>query len=124
MTSQGVGAPFGKGETIYGYQACGLTGTSYIGVGGPKEEYITNISQGDSAVFRYVQANGGFSKIAFQTEGIGDIEIYLNDVQVGVAEIKNNTTILPIKDMDDNQKELRLVLKNPKNLKLITLTLS
>ena len=31
MTSQGAGAPFAPGETIYGYQACGLKGTVYIG---------------------------------------------------------------------------------------------
>ncbi len=32
MTSQGAGEPFAPGETIYGYQACGLKGTVYIGV--------------------------------------------------------------------------------------------
>lgn len=32
MTSQGVGEPFGPGETIMGYQACGLKGSVYIGL--------------------------------------------------------------------------------------------
>ena len=30
MTSQGIGAPFGPGETIMGYQACEVHGGCYI----------------------------------------------------------------------------------------------
>lgn len=48
MTSQGPGAPFAPGEKLMGYQACGLSGTCYIGEDEVYGEKLMNISAGDT----------------------------------------------------------------------------
>ena len=123
MTSQGIGAPFAPDETIYGYQACGLTGDAYIGVGGPEEEYITNISHGDSAVFRYVESEEGFSQISFIAEGCGEVEVYLDEILVGNILIHEENASASIINVGQGRKELKLVFVNPHNLKIVAVTL-
>lgn len=87
MTSQGPGEPFGAGEIIYGYQACGLSGRMYIDTDGQGSEHLTHIAEGDRAVFRYVKSESGFTNIVIEAEGTGEIEVLLDGNCVGNVRI-------------------------------------
>lgn len=87
MTSQGVGEPFAPGEALYGYQACGVTGKCFIGLGGPYTEQLMNIADGDTAVFRYVRSEKPYSKIEIEAAGSGTIEVLLGDKPAGTVAI-------------------------------------
>lgn len=87
MTSQGPGEPFGAGEIIYGYQACGLSGSVYIDTDGQGSEHLAHIAEGDRAVFRYVKNEPGFTNIVIEAEGTGEIEVLLDGNCVGNVRI-------------------------------------
>lgn len=89
MTSQGVGEPFAPGEKLYGYQACGVKGTAYIGLDEKYgyEEKLMNISAGDEAVFRYVKSEHAWSKIELTCAGSGKMRVLMNEEEAGVVEI-------------------------------------
>lgn len=87
MTSQGPGEPFGAGEIIYGYQACGLSGSVYIDTDGQGSEHLAHIAEGDRAVFRYVKSEPGFTNIVIEAEGTGEIEVLLDGNCVGNVRI-------------------------------------
>ena len=88
MTSQGAGAPFGPGETIYGYQACGLKGSVYIGLDDVYGEALQNIADGDEAIFRYVESAEGFTGVTLTARGAGEVEVLLDGESVGTAACK------------------------------------
>lgn len=88
MTSQGAGDPFGAGEEIMGYQACGLKGTVFSAPDENGTEYLTEISDGDEAVFRYVESENGFSEIRMEAEGSGTVEILMNGKSAGKVRIE------------------------------------
>ena len=90
MTSQGPGEPFGAGEIIYGYQACGLSGSVYIDTDGQGSEHLAHIAEGDRAVFRYVKSEPGFTNIVIEAEGTGEIEVLLDGNCVGNVRITEN----------------------------------
>ena len=89
MTSQGIGEPFVPGESIMGYQACGLRGSCYIDVNTDersKEKYpevLTNISDGDEAVFRYVKSDSPWTGIRLFYRGSGTITVTMNGHESG-----------------------------------------
>lgn len=87
MTSQGVGKPFAPGETLFGYQACGLKGTVYIGLDETFGEKLMNISSGDEVIFRYVQNDTDWSEITMTCAGSGRLQIMLYGTVVGNIEI-------------------------------------
>ena len=89
MTSQGIGEPFAPGEAIFGYQACGVTGGCFIGLGGPYEEELTGIAPGDTAVFRYVKSDAPYTSITLEAVGSGTVEVLLNDTLAGTVTITN-----------------------------------
>lgn len=89
MTSQGVGEPFAPGEAIFGYQACGVTGACYIGLGGAYTEQLMNISAGDTGVFRYVKSNVGYKEIEIEAAGSGKVEVLLNGEIAGTVTVKS-----------------------------------
>jgi hypothetical protein len=89
MTSQGVGEPFGPGEAIYGYQACGVTGSCYIGLGGPYTEQLMNIAPEDTAVFRYVRSDRAFTEIRLEAAGSGKLEVLMNGQNAGAVVVKD-----------------------------------
>ena len=97
MTSQGPGKPFGPGESIMGYQACGLKGKIFIDIeeqGAHKgKEKLTNISAGDEAVFRYVESENGFGQITVEAAGTGKIEVYLAGKLAGTVEIRDGRQV-------------------------------
>ena len=124
ITSQGIGLPFGPGEIIYGYQACILSGSAYIDLDGKGSEWITHISDGDSAVFRYVEADAGFQYVQIEAEGSGNIEVYLDEEQVATVEVVDGKS----RETDFEKPvigkhELRLKFRETKDLNVISVTL-
>ncbi len=87
MTSQGIGEPFGPGETIYGYQACGMKGTVFIGPDKRYGEKLMNISPGDEAVFRYVKSAEDWSGIELTCAGSGKVQVFMKERACGTLEI-------------------------------------
>lgn len=108
MTSQGVGLPFAPREKIMGYQACGLTGTAYIQVDESYGEKLTNISTGDTAIFRYVHSESGWNHISFTCNGSGTIEVLMNGKKAGFAEIKAGVCVESELVMESGEYELTL----------------
>lgn len=90
MTSQGLGETFAPGEAIYGYQACGVSGGCYIGLGGAYEEQLMNISAGSGAVFRYVRSEQPYTEIEIEATGSGEIEVLLGGSHAGTIEISED----------------------------------
>jgi len=124
ITSQGIGLSFGPGEIIYGYQACILSGSAYIDLDGKGSEWITHISDGDSAVFRYVEADAGFQYVQIEAEGSGNIEVYLDEEQVATVEVVDGKS----RETDFEKPvigkhELRLKFRETKDLNVISVTL-
>lgn len=93
MTSQGVGEPFAPGEAIFGYQACGVTGNCYIGLGGPYTEQLMAIAPGDTAVFRYVKSDSAYSEIQLEAAGSGEIEVLMNGQCVGTVPVRDGKQV-------------------------------
>ena len=87
MTSQGAGEPFGPGEEIMGYQACGLKGTVRIAPDKDGCDRLTEISDGDEAVFRYVKSGSGFAALHLEASGSGTVEVFLDGKSAGAIRI-------------------------------------
>lgn len=127
MTSQGTGDPFGPGEKIMGYQACGVRGSVYIGVDEACGEKLMNISDGDEAVFRYVKSEEDWKKIGISCKGSGKIHVYMNGEKAGeiVAEGKEGR-ILTVKgelQMAAGEYELMLKFEKPQELEIMEIQL-
>lgn len=123
MTSQGIGAPFGPGEKIMGYQACGLKGNVYIGVDAQYEEKLMDIADGDEAVFRYVRSEQPFEKIDIQAVGSGVINVLMNQKAAGVIRIEDGSQISGQIDMPAGEYEVTLVFENPQGLEIMAVCL-
>ncbi len=84
MTSQGVGDPFGPGEELMGYQACEMKGKVFIGINqheSSKEAYpelLTNLSECDQIIFRYVKNEDAWEAVQLNYHGSGKIRVKLN----------------------------------------------
>ena len=89
MTSQGPGAPFSPGETIYGYQACEVHGGCYIDDDGNGSECLTSFSSGCRAIFRYVAFKNPVKNIKIKASGSGRIGVYFDNDKAGTIEIEN-----------------------------------
>lgn len=141
MTSQGIGKPFGHGERIMGYQACGVKGTVYIGEADRQEkeagyeEKLTKISDGDEAVFRYVGSDIPWSEIELVYTGSGTILAVLLE-NTSVPERKTVTKCLCIPNNEEKMNtvvekieipageyELKLLFETSKNLEIFEVTL-
>lgn len=124
MTSQGIGEPFKKNEKIYGYQACQLSGDVFIGVDGKEGEWLTNISPGDTALFRYVESDKGFYGITIEGEGSGQIDVYFGDSFAGSIEVnKGENGQGNLTDLVKGTKELKLVFQEAEDLKVSSIVL-
>ena len=127
MTSQGVGEPFAPGETIMGYQACGLKGTVYIGVNKENDaacgETLQNISDGDEAVFRYVKSAKEFSKIRLTASGSGMVEVWMNEAFAGSVTVKNGEQTDCGIRMEAGEYELKLKFQDTDGLEIQKLIL-
>lgn len=134
MTSQGAGEPFGPGELIMGYQACGLSGNVCIDADELWGEKLSDIREGDTAVFRYVESESGFGAIRLTCRGIGTIRVYLDGEEAGVALVKS---AMPAEDAGGfsceaaldgpakrpGRRELTLVFERAKQLEVRSLVL-
>ncbi len=122
MTSQGAGKPFGSGETIMGYQACGLKGTVYIGAeenpGAGYCEKLTHISDGDEAVFRYVKSEEEYNSIWILSEGSGLIEVLLGGKTAGLVTVTDGVQQNSEIKMAAGEYELTLRFRNTKGLQI------
>ena len=83
MTSQGVGRPFVRGDVIMGYQACEVHGGCYVErdmSDSTYREYLGNINDGSSAVFRYVSSSSEKPLTGLGIDGVGNgiIKIVFN----------------------------------------------
>ena len=88
MTSQGPGEPFGPGDTIMGYQACGVYGGCYIERDTEaKTECLTAPKDGGSAVFRYGCSENEFHTVTVTTRGRGKIKVFLGEELAGELTI-------------------------------------
>ena len=126
MTSQGAGAPFAPGETIYGYQACGLNGTVYIGADDNTDTYnekLTNISPGDEIIFRYVRNDAPWSEIVCACSGSGRLQILLDDTAAGAIEIAGKTGRIRTEtagiSMPAGERELKLKVEASDGLEIV-----
>lgn len=128
MTSQGVGDPFAPGEKIYGYQACGVKGTVYIGLDDTYCEKLTHISAGDEAVFRYVKSDRAWSSIELTCAGSGKVQVLMNDTPAGTVDVavepgKCQTVAAAIK-APAGEYELTLQFESSDDLEIMEVMLS
>lgn len=130
MTSQGAGAPFAPGETIYGYQACGLKGTVYIGADDNTDTYnekLTNISPGDEIIFRYVRNDAPWSEIVCACSGSGRLQTLLDDTAAGAIEITGETGRIRTEtagiSMPAGNRELKLKVEASDGLEIVEIVL-
>lgn len=134
MTSQGLGDPFKAGEIIYGYQACELSGTAYIDLNDDENypEVLKNISDGDEAVFRYVEIEKENNTIEITYKGNAKISVYLNDKEKAVVETKVeqkkdagmtlNKTAMQIK-VEPGVYELKIKFSTPEMFELMAVVI-
>lgn len=127
MTSQGVGDPFAPGEKIMGYQACGMKGNVRIDVDSSYEEVLSSISDGDEAVFRYVQNEAEWTRIDIQCSGSGCIQIYMDEQRAGFMEVENTDENYHLYTasirMSAGVRELKLKFSHAHNLKVAEIIL-
>jgi len=128
MTSQGVGAPFAPGETIPAYTVCGLTGTAYLdlvpeSIPAPYLEQLIHISDGDTALFRYVASDSAYTAIQADASGSGRIRIYLDDQEVGYLTLTDGQITDSRLSAPAGQYTLKLVFESATELRLNSITL-
>ncbi len=135
MTSQGPGTPFGAGEKMMGYQACGLTGTIYIGLNEDENthaeypEKLMNISAGDTAVFRYVSSSDNWNEITLKVTGSGEIRVIMNGKIAGNIKVKESLfkgirLEKGLIDAEAGEYEVILECVTSSNLEIYELTIS
>lgn len=126
MTSQGLGEPFGPGEKIMGYQACGLKGSVYIGADEENNIYtekLEHISDGDEAVFRYIRSEAGYTGIQVDADGSGTIDVLMNDKLAGSVKVRAGEQESTKIQMRQGQYELRLRFHDADGLEIRGVTL-
>jgi len=129
MTSQGVGEPFAPGEAIMGYQACGLSGTVYIGLNedaATREQYpeeLMNISAGDEMIFRYVKSETGYHRLGIRAAGSGRVTVLLNDTEVGEVSVENGVQTADVICAKPGEYELKLRVEAAEELKILEVVL-
>ena len=123
MTSQGVGEPFGPGETIYGYQACQLTGQCFIDVDEEYGEVLRSITPGDTAVFRYIRSNSPWSGCCIKARGKGKIRIFIRAEFAGEVIVNGSDEVSVPIQASGEEAELKLVFEEASELELLSVTL-
>ena len=124
MTSQGAGEPFAPGESIMGYQACGLKGGLYIDAGGKYGEKLTHIRAGDSAVFRYVRSSRDYASAEVEASGSGEIDILLNGKTAGHVTVKNGRQTAGELSAGPGEYELELKFAEAEGLDVFRIVLN
>ena len=123
MTSQGAGDPFAPGETIYAWHACVLGGSCRLMPGG-EGEIITDIADGDNAVFRYVSSGDPYKNAVLQASGSGNVRILLDGEEAGRINIAGEGSFsAPLSDKSSGLRTLELVFDEAKELRINSITL-
>ena len=123
MTSQGPGEPFGPGEKIMGYQACGVYGGCYIHRDLENgTEYLAVPYDGSSAVFRYAESKTGFTEIEIEGCGEGTVKVCLNDEEAAVLEVTDSgkNVFRSSLNVPGGCYEIRLVFENVRDLRIMS----
>lgn len=123
MTSQGAGNAFGPEEKIMAYQACELNGSCYIDVDDTYGEKLTNIEDGDSAVFRYIKSEYAFEHIKIHATGTGKILVLLNGKEAGAVVIQNGVLQREALSAKAGEYELSLKFIESINLEILEIVL-
>jgi len=123
MTSQGAGRPFVEDEDIEAYRACELKGNVYIAPIHAELEGLTGISEGDEAVFRYVEWDSSVNNISVTATGSGLIEIILDDDddRSGYVLVADGVVITSSISAIAGKHEVKLQFTDVKDLQLISL---
>lgn len=114
-TSQGAGAPFGLGEAISGYTACGVAGGAYAA-----EDTLVVPQSGGSALFRYVRCEAPARMLNLSGRGTALVEVFAGGNPVGRGRLEDGT--IPI-ELPPGTYELKLVFHETRDVELSTLTL-
>lgn len=130
MTSQGIGEPFGPGEELMGYQACGLRGTCYIDVnrdvatnaGYP--EKLVDVSAGDEIIFRYIRSGTEINKCLVNGQGSAKIAVLLENTagasfEAGTIEIVDGEQVSENICAEPGEYEVRLRMDSADNFELL-----
>lgn len=123
MTSQGVGAPFGLGEKIMGYQACELHGKLLSDVDDDCGEKLSHIHSEDRAVFRYVESDVPFTRLTMEANGSGTIAVRFDGEAAGIIEIVDSKQHAASIQMQPGKYELSLQFLNADGQEIKSLTL-
>jgi arabinoxylan arabinofuranohydrolase len=118
MTSQGAGRPFGLGEKIEAYRACGLTGNCFIA---PVEgvETLTSIRDGDTAVYRYVEWRSPPVSVTAKASGSGTVEIFTDGRVAGKIKIENGDVVFSELNAENGKHEILLKFTDAQGLTLV-----
>ena len=87
---------------------------------------LTNISDGDSAVYRYVKSGKPWEKIRITCRGKGKIHVFMNGRSAGSvsAEAPEGTEVCEgALSMDAGEYELVLKFEEPELLEILSLAL-
>ena len=122
MTSQGAGEPFATGEAIHAWHQCGMTGKAYLMPGGDGERMV-NISEGDTALFRYVKSDAPYTKAKVKASGCGRVRIMLDDAEVGCAKLEGGAAEIALCDAGSGTRTLKLVFEEADGLEFDSITL-
>jgi len=97
MTTQGIEGPLACSRTMEAYRACMLSGSVYVDDYSDENnsyEYLTNIHNGDWAVYKYINFDKGITETTIEASSQsygGTIQIFLDMLEsepVGTIEIK------------------------------------
>ncbi|MCI6464200.1 MAG: hypothetical protein MSA90_01855 [Faecalicatena sp.] len=85
-------------------------------------EKLTNISDGDEAVFRYIKSDKEYCEIQLAASGSGLVEVWMNETLAGSvtveAGVQQNSEIR----MEAGEYELRLVFREADGLEIREIT--
>ena len=124
MTSQGPGEPFGPGEKIFGYQACGVYGGCYIHRDTKEGWEYLSVPDGGSAIFRYAASEKGFAGAEVEACGEGTLRIFLNDMEAASVLVSGKGTFHGDLQVPGGCYAIKLVYKGTGNLKIDSVTLT
>ncbi len=130
MTSQGIGEPFAPGEAIMGCQACGLSGSVFIGLNedaATKDKYpeqLMHISAGDEMIFRYVKSESGYRKLSLKAKGSGTVTVLLNGEEAGTVTVKDGVQTADEVSAPAGEYELILRAEEADGLEIMELTMN
>ncbi|MGI6366895.1 MAG: family 43 glycosylhydrolase [Anaerolineae bacterium] len=126
MTSQGAGRPFGLGETIEGWRACGVSGGAWVGPDGQGREALLGLVDGAGAVFRYVDWREGPRSLEVEAQGNGELTLWLEgeEAPAGRALIRAGRCVESGVAAAAGMHGLRLQVERARGLVLYGLRLS